>query len=84
MSETTPLLVRDSAHAHHANGHHTRQHGGSTTFQFLADSSYTPGRDSSNILVRAAAETWHVTKVTLLSSLSIATTLKKASSANLT
>ncbi|CEJ91159.1 Putative Calcium/proton exchanger [[Torrubiella] hemipterigena] len=67
MSETTPLL-RDSAHAHHANGHHTRQHGGSTTFQFLADSSYTPGRDSSNILVRAAAEIWHVTKVTVLSS----------------
>ena len=31
----------------------------------------TSGRDSSNVAVRGMAYTWHVTKVTLLSSTSI-------------
>lgn len=65
-SERTPLINgAGAAHAHRSNPHH---HSGSRTLHFLTNSKYTPGTDSDNFAVRAAAYTWHVTKVTLLSS----------------
>ncbi|KAK3186178.1 Vacuolar membrane antiporter, partial [Lecanicillium sp. MT-2017a] len=64
-SERTPLINgAGAAHAHRSNPHH---HSGSRTLHFLTNSKYTPGTDSDNFAVRAAAYTWHVTKVTLLS-----------------
>ncbi|TQS33888.1 hypothetical protein Golomagni_05753 [Golovinomyces magnicellulatus] len=42
--------------------------GSSPTTQFLVNPHHTPGTDSRNFAVRGIAYTWHVTKVTLLSS----------------
>ncbi|EEU38570.1 uncharacterized protein NECHADRAFT_55186 [Fusarium vanettenii 77-13-4] len=41
---------------------------GSSTVHFLLDSKYTPGLDSRNSALRYLAYSWHITKVTLLSS----------------
>jgi Ca2+:H+ antiporter len=64
-SERTPLINGTRSASSSSNPHH---HNGSRTIHFLTNSRYTPGTDSDNVAVRAAAYTWHVTKVTLLSS----------------
>ncbi|OAQ73905.1 vacuolar calcium ion transporter [Pochonia chlamydosporia 170] len=65
--EHTPLINGESAGSAQAGNHILRpQRSGVITFFF--DDTHTPGNDSNSIVVRSAAYTWHVTKVTLLSS----------------
>jgi Ca2+:H+ antiporter len=69
-SESTPLLNGESASSN-GNQNHIQsdsQHGRSDAFKFFLDSKHTPGIHSENIAVRSLAYTWHVTKVTMLSS----------------
>lgn len=66
--ERTPL-INGSSSPHDDGGdenHYPTQ--SSDTMVFLFNSEHTPGKDSSNIAIRAAAHCWHATKVTLLSS----------------
>lgn len=73
-SERTPLLNGGGESSHvSADGagvgsHHHHRANRSNLFHFFVNSRYTPGTDHSSIVVRSAAYTWHVTKVTLLSS----------------
>lgn len=69
-SERTPLINGESAssnglHHHIIGGHHPER---SPVFQFFFDAKHTPGNDSDKFVIRSLAYTWHVTKVTLLSS----------------
>lgn len=70
--EHTPLINGEtaaSAHAAHpAAGNHITHHSDNSVYSFFFDNKHTPGNDSESIVVRSAAYTWHVTKVTLLSS----------------
>ncbi|KAG6014557.1 hypothetical protein E4U54_005113 [Claviceps lovelessii] len=69
--EHTPLINGEtaaSAHAAHpAAGNHITHHSDNSVYSFFFDNKHTPGNDSESIVVRSAAYTWHVTKVTLLS-----------------
>lgn len=75
-NEATPLIngeassaLRGSLAHDHSNGNgHIGLSRGSSTMTFLFDSKHTPGLDNQNIAVRSLAYTWHVTKITLLSS----------------
>jgi Ca2+:H+ antiporter len=72
-SERTPLINGESAssnggHHHHHHiigGHHSTR---SAAYQFFFDANHTPGNGSDKFVIRSLAYTWHVTKVTLLSS----------------
>lgn len=65
-SERTPLINGERSNtSRSATAHH---HSGSRTLHFLTNSRYTPGTDHDNIAVRSMCYTWHVAKVTLLSS----------------
>lgn len=68
--ERTPLINGSSSPQDSGNGgdenHYPTQ--SSDTMVFLFNTEHTPGKDSENVAVRALAHTWHVTKVTLLSS----------------
>ena len=68
--ETTPLINGEAAPAHdsQSNGH-IHLHRGSNTIRFLFNSKHTPGVESGNVVVRSLAYVWHITKVTLLSSM---------------
>ena len=70
--ETTPLLNGEAsdrrANENGSNGHHIHVSRGSGTVHFLFNSKHTPGVNSDNIVVKSLAYTWHITKVTLLSS----------------
>lgn len=66
-TEGTPLL-------NGGTGHQNGQHRGKA-FRILFNTEDTPGRHSSNIAVRVLAQIWHVTKITLLSSKFIATSI---------
>lgn len=72
--ETTPLLNGEPSDPHHSNGsnHHGHIHvsRGTGAVQFLFSSKFTPGTDNQNVVVRSLAYGWHITKVTLLSSMS--------------
>lgn len=65
-NEQTPLINGESASSSHA-GNHITQHSNNSVYSFFFDHKHTPGNDSDSIVVRSAAYTWHVTKVTLLS-----------------
>lgn len=70
-NERTPLLNGLNGESSNGNQNHIlgdvhRER--SAAFQFFFDSKHTPGNDSDNFVVRSLAYTWHVTKVTLLSS----------------
>lgn len=72
-SESSPLLGNGSGgqpHLRDADGDEPRANGHSRnkTVQFFFDTERTPGSDSDNVFVKYSAYTWHVTKVTLLSS----------------
>ncbi|ATY59405.1 calcium ion transporter Vcx1, putative [Cordyceps militaris CM01] len=72
-SERTPLLNGEGgsnagAGAATGRGRHHRPTGGSNLKHFLLNHRYTPGTEHDSIVVRSAAYTWHVAKVTLLSS----------------
>ena len=60
-NEGTPLL---NGGAGHQNGHSRGK-----AYQLLFNTESTPGQHSGNVVVRVLAQTWHVTKVTLLSSM---------------
>jgi Ca2+:H+ antiporter len=67
--EHTPLINGESASSAQAsNGNHIQHSPRSGVMTFFFDHKHTPGNDSNSTLVRSAAYTWHVTKVTLLSS----------------
>jgi Ca2+:H+ antiporter len=71
--EHAPLLNGDSdtpGPSTHSTGlsHLTDSSESSGTLVFLFNSKRTPGRDSDNLAIRSLAYTWHVTKVTILSS----------------
>ncbi|OAR00114.1 hypothetical protein LLEC1_05128 [Akanthomyces lecanii] len=67
-SERTPLLNGEGSNntAGAANGQR-RPTSGSDLKHFLTNARWTPGTEHDNLVVRSAAYTWHVTKVTLLS-----------------
>ncbi|KAJ6787913.1 hypothetical protein PWT90_01896 [Aphanocladium album] len=66
-TERTPLINGEGSNASAvARGHHHHR-GGSNVLHFFTNSRYTPGTEHSNLVVRSAAYSWHVTKVTLLS-----------------
>ncbi|KAJ4234268.1 Vacuolar calcium ion transporter [Fusarium solani] len=77
--ENSPLIANGGAssalqdtlgHVHgngNGNGHISLSRG-SSTMTFLFDSKHTPGLDNQNFALRHLAYSWHVTKVTLLSS----------------
>lgn len=75
-SERTPLLNGNGEGSNtttSANGGH-RHHqptSGSNLKHFLLNKHYTPGTEHHSLAVRSAAYTWHVTKVTILSSMLI-------------
>ncbi|KLU92147.1 vacuolar calcium ion transporter [Magnaporthiopsis poae ATCC 64411] len=60
--ETTPLNGRARRSSDSSQRH------GPAWVRFLCDAHRTPGDDDERILVRAAANTWHVIKISLLSS----------------
>ncbi|KAG6027087.1 hypothetical protein E4U41_001053 [Claviceps citrina] len=64
--ERTSLINGESA-AHAGNNHIAHRHPDNSVYSFFFDHKHTPGNDSESIVVRSAAYTWHVTKVTLLS-----------------
>ncbi|PNY23333.1 Vacuolar calcium ion transporter [Tolypocladium capitatum] len=65
--ERTPLINGETtSSADHCHTVLPRQRSGALAF-FL-DTNHTPGRDSRSSVVRSLAYTWHVAKVTLLSS----------------
>ncbi|TQV98168.1 hypothetical protein V2A60_006158 [Cordyceps javanica] len=70
-SERTPLLNGNgegsNAGAPAAHASHHRPASGSNLKHFFTNARYTPGTDHDSLVVRGAAYTWHVTKVTLLS-----------------
>jgi len=69
--ERTPLVTTNGASSAHVARHNTNgsdYDSRSPTLVFLFDKSKTPGLDSDSIAVRSLVYTWHVTKVTLLSS----------------
>jgi hypothetical protein len=73
--ERTPLVTTNGASSAHVARHNTNgsdYDSRSPTLVFLFDKSKTPGLDSDSIAVRSLVYTWHVTKVTLLSSMSLA------------
>ena len=51
------------------NNHVVRHHERPLTYTFFLDYNYTPGHDSDRLVVRSLAHSWHVTKVTLYSSI---------------
>ncbi|KAJ4150162.1 hypothetical protein LMH87_010925 [Akanthomyces muscarius] len=67
-SERTPLLNGEGSNntASGATGHR-RPTSGSNLKHFFTNARWTPGTEHDNLVVRSAAYTWHVTKVTLLS-----------------
>ncbi|KAM6514132.1 Vacuolar calcium ion transporter [Fusarium falciforme] len=74
FNEGSPLIWWASIKSHvsvppHRNGDgRASLRRGSSTIGFLFDSKYTPGLDSQNFALRHLAYSWHITKVTLLSS----------------
>jgi hypothetical protein len=73
--ENSPLLnggassaLNDTLGHRNGNGHISLSRD-SSTMTFLFDSKHTPGIDNSNIAVRSLAYSWHIAKVTLLSSM---------------
>lgn len=73
--ENSPLISNGGASSAlhdtigHGNGNgHISLSRGSSTMTFLFDSKHTPGLDNQNFALRHLAYSWHVTKVTLLSS----------------
>ncbi|POR35185.1 Vacuolar calcium ion transporter [Tolypocladium paradoxum] len=64
--ERTPLINGETSSADNGQVVPPRQRSGPLAFFF--DTKHTPGRDSGSIAVRSLAYTWHVAKVTLLSS----------------
>jgi hypothetical protein len=68
--EHTPLINGGpsgaSNHQDHVN-HHTQR---STAYALFIDAKHTPGQDSSNVVVKGLAHTWHIIKITILSSTS--------------
>lgn len=68
-SERTPLLNGEGSN-NTAGGatRHRRPTSGSNLKHFFTNARWTPGTEHDNLVVRSAAYTWHVTKVTLLSS----------------
>ncbi|KAI0173826.1 calcium/proton exchanger [Pestalotiopsis sp. NC0098] len=58
--ENSPLLGT-------GNGNGNAAHGHSKTWQFFFNTHETPGQDSHNVAVKAAANVWHIAKATLLS-----------------
>lgn len=66
-NERTPLINGESASSN-GNHHHLIHQDHSKAYQFFFDSKHTPGNDSENVVVRSLAYTWHITKVTMLSS----------------
>jgi Ca2+:H+ antiporter len=70
-SERTPLLNGEGASSNGTPNHSHIQSSSnerSAAFRFFFDSKHTPGTHSENIAVRTLAYSWHVAKVTLLSS----------------
>lgn len=73
--ETSPLINGGASSAHdttsrrneNGNGHATLSRD-SSTMTFLFDSKHTPGIHNQNIAIRSLAYSWHIAKVTLLSS----------------
>lgn len=67
-SERTPLINGGPSPTDDNNGNNHYPTQSSDTMTFLFNSEHTPGKDSENFAVRALAYSWHVAKVTLLSS----------------
>jgi Ca2+:H+ antiporter len=76
--ETSPLINGGASSALHdtlgrrngngsGNGHISLSRD-SSTMTFLFDSKHTPGIHNQNIAIRSLAYSWHIAKVTLLSS----------------
>ncbi|KAG5951890.1 hypothetical protein E4U53_002046, partial [Claviceps sorghi] len=66
--EHTPLINGESASSAASSGPSAAtRHADNSVYSFFFDSKHTPGNDSQSVVVRSAAYTWHVTKVTLLS-----------------
>ena len=68
-NERTPLINGSSSpndDGAEGDNHYPTQ--SSDTMVFLFNSEHTPGKDSDNVAVRWSAQSWHVTKVTLMSS----------------
>mgnify|MGYP000722300917 CR=1 FL=1 len=62
--ERTPLINGESS----TDNGHVVQQPRSDVYAFFLDYHHTPGRDSDSLPIRSLAYTWHITKVTLLSS----------------
>jgi Ca2+:H+ antiporter len=76
VDENSPLINggtsstrRDTGGNGNGNGHISLSRD-SSTMTFLFDSKHTPGIDNHNIAIRSLAYSWHIAKVTLLSSTS--------------
>lgn len=68
-NERTPLLNGEGASSNGTPNHiQSSSNERSAAFRFFFDSKHTPGTHSENIAVRTLAYSWHVAKVTLLSS----------------
>lgn len=68
-SERTPLLNGEGASSNGTQNHiQSSNNERSAAFQFFFDSKHTPGTRSGNLAVRSLAYSWHVAKVSLLSS----------------
>ena len=75
-SERTPLINGESATSHDETPHVQQQNGSTDTMTFFFSPKFTPGRHSENRVVRGLAHCWHITKVTLLSSMSFLSPVK--------
>lgn len=75
--ERAPLLNGGSSRSltHVGRGHVEHHNHRSPVITFLIDSEHTPGLDSENLTIHCLAKTWHVTKVTLFSSMSMVKSL---------
>ncbi|KFA61516.1 hypothetical protein S40285_04549 [Stachybotrys chlorohalonatus IBT 40285] len=65
--ERTPLINGEAAPSYDENHVH-HETSSTSTLSFFLDTKHTPGLQSNNFAVRGLAYSWHVTKVTLLSS----------------
>lgn len=67
-SERTPLINGEESSSAQGANHTQHESRSGGLYSFFLDHKHTPGIDSDSFFVRGSAYTWHVTKVTLLSS----------------
>ena len=68
-SERTPLINGESATSNDETPHVQQQNGSADAMTFFFNPKVTPGRHSDKMVIRGLAQCWHITKVTLLSSM---------------